>query len=126
MKNNRIKEFLEVLEETDGKVIIWAVYRYDIQQIEKTLGEKYGKESVATYYGDTKDNIRQSVVDRFMDPDDPLYAEGDEEDEWIVSNVDWLADLFAEQDIPIDEEHFRFFYQAVNAEDWRCGSCGGC
>mgnify|MGYP003145850504 FL=1 len=72
IKSNRIKELLEVLEETDGKVIIWAVYRYDIQQIEKTLGEKYGKESVATYYGDTKDNIRQSVVDRFMDPDDPL------------------------------------------------------
>mgnify|MGYP003132793156 FL=1 len=72
IKSNRIKELLEVLEETDGKVIIWAVYRYDIQQIEKTLGEKYGKESVATYYGDTKDNLRQSVVDRFMDPSDPL------------------------------------------------------
>ena len=72
IKSNRIKELLEVLEETNGKVIIWAVYRYDIQQIEKTLGEKYGKESVATYYGDTKDSIRQSIVDRFMDPDDPL------------------------------------------------------
>jgi len=72
IKNNRIKELLEVLEETDGKVIIWAVYRYDIQEIERTLGEKYGKESVATYYGDTKDSIRQSIVDRFMDADDPL------------------------------------------------------
>jgi len=72
IKNNRIKELLEVLEETDGKVIIWAVYRYDIQEIERTLGEKYGKESVATYYGDTKDNLRQSIVDRFMDADDPL------------------------------------------------------
>ena len=72
IKSNRIKELLEVLEETNGKVIIWAVYRYDIQQIEKTLGDKYGKESVATYYGDTKDSIRQSIVDRFMDPDDPL------------------------------------------------------
>ena len=72
IKNNRIKELLEVLEETDGKVIIWAVYRYDIQEIERTLGEKYGKETVATYYGDTKDSIRQSIVDRFMDPGDSL------------------------------------------------------
>ena len=72
IKSNRIKELLEVLEETDGKVIIWAVYRYDIQEIEKTLGEKYGKETVATYYGDTKDSIRQSIVDRFMDPGDSL------------------------------------------------------
>jgi SNF2 family DNA or RNA helicase len=46
IKSNRIKELLEVLEETNGKVIIWAVYRYDIQEIEKALGEKYGKESV--------------------------------------------------------------------------------
>ena len=36
------------------------------------LGEKYGKESVATYYGDTKDNLRQSIVDRFMDANDGL------------------------------------------------------
>lgn len=62
----------------------------------------------------------------FMDPDDPLYAEGEEEDQWIVSNIDWLADFFDTQNIPIDEENFRYFYQAVNAEDWRCGSCGGC
>ena len=27
---------------------------------------------MATYYGDTKDNIRQSIVDRFMDPGDSL------------------------------------------------------
>ena len=72
IKNNRIQELVNVLEETDGKVIIWAVYRHDIQAIERKLGEIYGKESVATYYGDTKDNIRQSIVDRFMDPDDPL------------------------------------------------------
>ena len=48
------------------------MYRYDIQEIEKTLGEKYGKDTVATYYGDTKDSIRQSIVDRFMDPKDNL------------------------------------------------------
>ncbi|MDX1302197.1 hypothetical protein [Photobacterium sp.] len=62
----------------------------------------------------------------FMDPDDLLYAEGDKDDDWIVANVDWLADMFVEHDIPIDEEHFRLFYLAANAEDWRCGSCGGC
>ena len=67
IKNNRIQELVNVLEETDGKVIIWAVYRHDIQAIERKLGEIYGKETVATYYGDTKDNIRQSIVDNFMD-----------------------------------------------------------
>jgi len=72
IKNNRIHELLNVLEETGGKVIIWAVYRYDIRAIEKAIGDIYGKESVASYYGDTKDTIRQSIVDRFMDVNDHL------------------------------------------------------
>jgi len=72
IKNNRIQELLNVLEETSGKVIIWAVYRYDIQAITKAIGEIYGKESVASFYGDTKDSDRQSIVDRFQDSADDL------------------------------------------------------
>jgi len=72
LKNNRIKELLQVLAETDGKVIIWAVYRHDIQTIEKEIANEYGKEAVASYYGDTKDSIRQSIVDTFMDSDSDL------------------------------------------------------
>jgi|TARA_R100001594_G_scaffold32491_1_gene60378 SNF2 family DNA or RNA helicase len=72
IKNNRIQELLNVLEETRGKVIIWAVYRHDIQEIEKVIGEIYGKESVATYYGDTKDSDRQHIVDRFQSSGDNL------------------------------------------------------
>ena len=63
LKNNRIKELLQVLQESDGKVIIWAVYRHDIQTIEKEIANEHGKEAVASYYGDTKDDIRQSIVD---------------------------------------------------------------
>ena len=72
LKNNRIQELLNVLDETGGKVIIWAVYRHDIQAIEKEIGDLYGKQSVASYYGDTKDSDRQSIVDRFQDNDDAL------------------------------------------------------
>ena len=72
IKNNRIQELLNILEETNGKVIIWAVYRHDIQAIEKAIGDIYGKESVASYYGDTKDIDRQHIVDRFQDSDSSL------------------------------------------------------
>ena len=72
LKNNRIKELLQVLQETDGKVIIWAVFRHDIQTIEKEIANEYGKETVASYYGDTKDSIRQSIVDSFMDSNSDL------------------------------------------------------
>jgi hypothetical protein len=62
----------------------------------------------------------------FLFPDDPEYADGMEEQEWLASHVDWLTDLFIEYDIPLDEEHLAWFYRAINRSDWRCESCGGC
>lgn len=62
----------------------------------------------------------------FIDPEDELYREGLGEDEWLVENMDWLSDLFIAHNIPLEENLMRAFYQAVNKEDWRCGSCGGC
>ena len=40
--NNRITELMDVLEETEGKAIIWAHYQYDINKIIKAVVEKYG------------------------------------------------------------------------------------
>lgn len=62
----------------------------------------------------------------YIFPDDEAFAEGLREDDWILENMDWVSELFASHDIPIDEAHLRWFYQAVNAQDWRCGDCGGC
>ncbi|WP_288677280.1 hypothetical protein [uncultured Aggregatibacter sp.] len=62
----------------------------------------------------------------FIDPKDELYLEGLDESDWILANIDWLSDLFIQYDIPLEEKYMRAFYQAVNSEDWRCGSCGGC
>ncbi len=62
----------------------------------------------------------------FIDPTDELYLEGLDEDDWILANIDWLSELFIDADIPLEEEYMRLFYQAVNKQDWRCGSCGGC
>ncbi len=62
----------------------------------------------------------------YIFPDDEELAEGLREDDWILENVEWLTELFIAHDIPVDEAHMRWFYQAVNPKDWRCGSCGGC
>jgi SNF2 family DNA or RNA helicase len=72
LKNNRITELLDVLDETEGKVIIWANYRYSIFDIEKNLQKKFGGDSVVTYFGDTKDKDRQDIVKRFQDPESPV------------------------------------------------------
>ncbi len=62
----------------------------------------------------------------FIFPDDEMYADGLPENEWIIANLDWLTHLFIAHDIPTDASHMRWFYQAVNRDDWRCGTCGGC
>ena len=72
VKNNRINELLDVIEEVNGKVIIWAIYRHDIKQIENTLAEKYGKDSVKSFYGDTADSDRQDIVNAFQDRESNL------------------------------------------------------
>ena len=72
LKNNRMDELLNVLEETEGKVIIWANYRYSIFDIEKNLKKKFGEDSVVTYFGDTKDQDRQEIVKSFQDPKSPV------------------------------------------------------
>jgi len=59
-------------------------------------------------------------------PDDEDLAEGLDEDQWIAENTGWLDQLFAAHAIPCDAAHRRWFYQAINPHDWRCGSCGGC
>jgi len=72
LKNNRIKELLDILEETDGKIIIWAVYRHDIKEITNVLSERYGANAVESFFGDTLDRDRQDIIDRFQDRESDL------------------------------------------------------
>ena len=72
LKNNRVNELLNILEEIDGKVILWAIYRHDIKEITKLIGERYGEQSVESYFGDTPDSERQNIVTRFQDRNNDL------------------------------------------------------
>ena len=72
LPNHRVSELLNIIEETDGKIIIWATYRHDIEAIKLALQKAYGMEAVGTYYGDTEGDERQRVVADFQDPDKPL------------------------------------------------------
>jgi SNF2 family DNA or RNA helicase len=65
--NNRMSELLDVVDEVQGKAIIWASYTHDIQQIATALRDRFGAESVATYYGATPQDERQEIVTRFQD-----------------------------------------------------------
>ena len=68
IKNNRITELMNVLEEVEGKVIIWANYIYDIEKIVKEIIKKYGEESVVDYYGAIDSETRQKNIVEFQNP----------------------------------------------------------
>jgi SNF2 family DNA or RNA helicase len=72
VKSNRLNELLDITEEFQGKAIIWATYTHDIQQIADALRDRFGPESVATYYGATPQDERQEIVDTFQQKDSPL------------------------------------------------------
>jgi SNF2 family DNA or RNA helicase len=65
--NNRIDELMNVLEETEGKAIIWAHYQYDITEIIKAITKEYGPGSVVDYYGLTPQDERQPNIKKFQD-----------------------------------------------------------
>jgi SNF2 family DNA or RNA helicase len=67
ISNNRIDELMNVLEETEGKAIIWAHYQYDIHAIIKNIVKEYGPESVVDYYGLTPQDERQPNIKKFQD-----------------------------------------------------------
>jgi SNF2 family DNA or RNA helicase len=66
IENNRIKELLSVLEDIEGKAIIWAHYQYDIKNIIKEIEAVYGPGSVVDYYGLTPKDERQPNITKFQ------------------------------------------------------------
>jgi SNF2 family DNA or RNA helicase len=71
IKSNRINELMEVLEEVEGKAIIWAHWRHDIDTIVESIEDKYPG-SVVTYYGDTTVENRQKAIKEMQNPESKI------------------------------------------------------
>jgi SNF2 family DNA or RNA helicase len=70
--SNRLNELMDVLSEMEGKAVIWAHYRYDIEVIVEAIKKEYGENSVVTYYGDTTTEDRQKAIKLIQDKDSPV------------------------------------------------------
>ena len=66
IKSNRLSELMDILEEVEGKAIIWAHWQKDIQNIVKEIRRVYGPGSVVDYYGLTPQEQRQEHKDAFQ------------------------------------------------------------
>jgi len=76
LHTQKLKALEEILEETDGKVIIWANYIYNIKELIKFLEDKYGKESVVSIYGDIDVQKRKEAVQKIQTNDKVRFLVG--------------------------------------------------
>jgi len=72
LKNNRIIQLMDILEEVEGKAVIWAHYRHDIEKIVEAISKKYGENTIVTYFGDTSTDDRQKAIKKIQDPESPV------------------------------------------------------
>jgi len=66
IKNNRLSELTDLLDEVEGKAIIWAHYQYDVKEIVKAIIKEHGEDSIVTYYGLTPQDERQNNIKKFQ------------------------------------------------------------
>ena len=69
LHKSKLNALDEILEETDGKVIIWANYLYNIHEIKDFLTKKYGEDSTVCIYGAVDVEDRQDAVKRIQEDD---------------------------------------------------------
>ena len=69
IKSNRLDELIDVLDEIEGKVVIWAHWQSDVRQIIKAIVDEFGPDSFVDYYGLTPQDERQQNIKRFQEDD---------------------------------------------------------
>jgi len=58
---NRLKALSDLLDEAQGRVVIWTSFRPDVDAIAEFLKDKYGAQSFLTYHGGTSNEDREKA-----------------------------------------------------------------
>jgi len=66
VENNRLIELMAILEEIDGKAIIWANYQLSVGEIIQKIIKVFGEDSYVHYYGLTSQEDRQDNIRKFQ------------------------------------------------------------
>ena len=64
--SNRLPELMNVLEEIEGIVVIWAHWQRDVNRILREISKKFGENSFVDYYGLTPMADRQKNIEKFQ------------------------------------------------------------
>ena len=88
---NKTKMLLEVLEEHNGKAIIWCPWRAPLDKVVKRLSQEYGPCSVAQFHGgNSKTRVEEEI--RFLSDPECLYmvatqGAGMRGNTWVVADL---------------------------------------
>lgn len=74
--NPRVESLIELLEETNGKVIIWSRFRAEISAICDAITRSFGAKSIVEYHGGVDNTTRADNVQRFQNDDDCKFFVG--------------------------------------------------
>ena len=73
---SRLTELMSILENVEGKAIIWSHYTHDVKRIINKIKEVYGDDSVVDYYGATDSDQRSINIKRFQTDDNCRFFVG--------------------------------------------------
>ncbi len=91
VKENKTQALLDVLEEHNGKAIIWVPWHAPLQKVVARLTKEYGAKAVAQFHGkNTK--TRHEEESRFLNDPECLYmvatqGAGMRGNTWVVANL---------------------------------------
>ena len=65
----RLTELMTILENIEGKSIIWSHYTHDVKRIIAEIKKIYGEDSVVDYFGETDIDARSKNIKKFQNDD---------------------------------------------------------
>ena len=92
----------------------WKLY-LDGKDISNKIPEHLRTSEMNTY-----NTYRSWSFTKDWDENWRAYTNGLQKDEWIKENKEWLDNISTEYSIQSQ------IFDAINAQDWRHNSCGGC
>ena len=66
LPSSRLSELMNILENIEGKTIIWSHYTHDVRRIIEEIKKVYGEDSVVDYYGATDTDARSKNIKKFQ------------------------------------------------------------
>ena len=76
LHDQKIKALHEIIDESDGKIIIWANYLWNIHQIIHSLKSRYGDQSVVSIFGEVGVEDRKKAVELFQNDSNVRFFVG--------------------------------------------------